>query len=191
MDSGACAEKPDTAHGLYSGQGILFDSGPSYSSGRESIRSASFKRRSRGELASRKFSGMLRFSARSAAIIRIDTIWLAIEPVEIRAGTEAALALVVAVFSAAKPHCAYLFANRRANRMKVLVYDGVGIWVAGRRMNLRKHLLAKGAARLWSRVRCRTTSTKFCTAACTRWKVSPRILFIQCCDRSDQTTPSH
>lgn len=52
-----------------------------------------------------------------------------------RAGTEAALALVVAMFSAAKLHCAYLFANRRANRMKVLVYDGVGIWVGARRLN--------------------------------------------------------
>lgn len=31
----------------------------------------------------------------------------------------------------AKPHCAYLFANR----MKVQVYDGVGIWLAARRLN--------------------------------------------------------
>ncbi|RMR46876.1 ISPpu14, transposase Orf2, partial [Pseudomonas amygdali pv. mori] len=36
---------------------------------------------------------------------------------------------------AAKPHCAYLFANRRANRMKVLVHDGFGIWLAARRLN--------------------------------------------------------
>ena len=59
-------------------------------------------------------------------VIRIDTIWLAIEPMDMRAGTETALARVVAVFGAAKPHCAYLFANRRANRMKVLVHEGVG-----------------------------------------------------------------
>ena len=52
-----------------------------------------------------------------------------------RAGTETALARMVAVFGAAKPHCAYLFANRRANRMKVLVHDGVGIWLAARRLN--------------------------------------------------------
>ncbi|MFB4249787.1 IS66 family transposase zinc-finger binding domain-containing protein [Pseudomonas idahonensis] len=60
-------------------------------------------------------------------MIRIDTIWLAIEPMDMRAGTETALAGVIAVFGAARPHCAYLFANRRANRMKVLVHDGVGI----------------------------------------------------------------
>ncbi|RFP98403.1 IS66 family insertion sequence hypothetical protein [Pseudomonas aeruginosa] len=33
---------------------------------------------------------------------------------DMRAGTDTALARVVAVFGAAKPHCAYLFANRRA-----------------------------------------------------------------------------
>lgn len=44
-----------------------------------------------------------------------------------RAGTESALARVVKVFGAAHPHTAYLFANRRATRMKVLVHDGVGV----------------------------------------------------------------
>lgn len=68
-------------------------------------------------------------------MIRIDSIWLATEPMDMRAGTETALARVVEVFGAAKPHCAYLFANRRANRMKVLVHDGVGIWLAARRLN--------------------------------------------------------
>ncbi|MEE3935087.1 IS66 family insertion sequence element accessory protein TnpB [Pseudomonas viridiflava] len=58
-------------------------------------------------------------------MIRIDAIWLATDPIDMRAGTETALARVVAVFGAAKPHCAYLFANRRANRMKVLVHDNV------------------------------------------------------------------
>lgn len=68
-------------------------------------------------------------------MIRIDSIWLATQPMDMRAGTDTALARVVAVFGAAKPHCAYLFANRRANRMKVLVHDGVGIWLAARRLN--------------------------------------------------------
>lgn len=57
-------------------------------------------------------------------MIRIDRIWLATEPMDMRAGTETALARVVAVFGAAQPHCAYLFTNKRANRMKVLVHDG-------------------------------------------------------------------
>ena len=57
-------------------------------------------------------------------MIRVDAVWLAVEPLDMRAGTESALARVVNVFGAARPHHAYLFANRRANRMKVLVHDG-------------------------------------------------------------------
>jgi len=68
-------------------------------------------------------------------LIRIDAIWLATDPMDMRAGTETALARVIAVFGAAKPHCAYLFANRRATRMKVLVHDGIGVWLAARRLN--------------------------------------------------------
>ena len=68
-------------------------------------------------------------------MIRIDAVWLALTPLDMRAGTEAALARVVQVFGSAKPHHAYLFANRRATRMKVLVHDGIGIWLAARRLH--------------------------------------------------------
>ncbi|WP_332847396.1 IS66 family insertion sequence element accessory protein TnpB [Pseudomonas lactucae] len=68
-------------------------------------------------------------------MIRIDVIWLATEPMDMRAGTETALARMITGFGAAKPHCAYLFANRRANRMKELVHDCVGVWLAARRLN--------------------------------------------------------
>jgi transposase len=68
-------------------------------------------------------------------VIRVDQIWLAVEPMDMRAGTDTALARVVRVFGAARPHHAYLFANRRGNRLKVLVHDGVGIWLAARRLN--------------------------------------------------------
>lgn len=68
-------------------------------------------------------------------MIRIDSIWLATEPMDMRSGTEKALARVVAVFGAVQPHCAYLFANRRGNRMKVLVHDGLGVWLAARRLH--------------------------------------------------------
>ena len=68
-------------------------------------------------------------------MIRVDALWLATEPLDMRSGTETALARVVSVFGAARPHHAYLFANRRANRMKVLVHDGIGVWLAARRLN--------------------------------------------------------
>ncbi|MBV8122533.1 MAG: IS66 family insertion sequence element accessory protein TnpB [Paucibacter sp.] len=73
-------------------------------------------------------------------MIRVDAVWLAVEPLDMRAGTEAALARVVNVFGAAKPHHAYLFANRRATRMKVLVHDGIGVWLAARRLNRGKFI---------------------------------------------------
>ena len=69
------------------------------------------------------------------AVIRIDAVWLSTVPLDMRAGTDTALARVVGVFGAAHPHTAYLFANRRANRMKVLVHDGIGIWLAARRLH--------------------------------------------------------
>lgn len=74
-------------------------------------------------------------AARVAAVIRIDAVWLATQPLDMRAGADTALARVVNVFGAAHPHTAYLFANKRANRMKVLVHDGIGIWLAARRLH--------------------------------------------------------
>ena len=68
-------------------------------------------------------------------MIRIDEIWLATEPLDMRAGPDTALARVVQVFGSARPHCAYLFANKRGNRMKVLIHDGLGIWLCARRLN--------------------------------------------------------
>lgn len=68
-------------------------------------------------------------------MIRVEAVWLAVQPLDMRLGTEAALARVVGIFGAVHPHHAYLFANRRANRMKVLVHDGIGVWLAARRLN--------------------------------------------------------
>ena len=79
-------------------------------------------------------------------MIRIDAVWLSVQPLDMRLGTEAALARVVTVFGEARPHHAYLFANRRANRMKVLVHDGIGVWLAARRLNVGKFVWpAEGA----------------------------------------------
>lgn len=68
-------------------------------------------------------------------MIRIDEIWLATEPMDMRAGPDTALARVVKVFGEARPHAAYLFANKRGNRMKVLIHDGLGIWLCSRRLH--------------------------------------------------------
>ena len=79
-------------------------------------------------------------------MFRIDAVWLATEPLDMRAGIDSALARVVKVFGAAHPHSAYLFANQRANRMTVLVHDGIGFWLAARRLHLGHFVWPNSAA---------------------------------------------
>lgn len=78
----------------------------------------------------------------------VDAIWLACEPLDIGAGTETALGRVVRVFGEARLHHAYLFANRRGNRMKALVYDGIGVWLAARRLNAGRFIWPKDGSTL-------------------------------------------
>jgi transposase len=68
-------------------------------------------------------------------VIRIDAVWLAVEPVDMRAGADRLLARVVQVFGAAQAHHGYLFANARSTRIRLLVHDGFGVWCAARRLN--------------------------------------------------------
>ncbi|MDP1650187.1 MAG: IS66 family insertion sequence element accessory protein TnpB [Rubrivivax sp.] len=68
-------------------------------------------------------------------MIRIDAMWLAVEPIDMRAGADRLLARVVQVFGAARAHHGYLFANSRSTRIKLLVHDGFGVWCAARRLN--------------------------------------------------------
>lgn len=52
---------------------------------------------------------------------------------------------IIAVFGAAQAHNAYLFANRGANRMKVIVHDGFGVWLCSRRLHKGSFNWGKGA----------------------------------------------
>jgi transposase len=67
-------------------------------------------------------------------VIRVDAAWFAVEPLDIRADVDKALARVVNVFGEARAHHAYLFINKRANRLKVLVHDGFGLWLCARKL---------------------------------------------------------
>jgi transposase len=63
-------------------------------------------------------------------------VWLAIEPVDMRLGIEG-LSLRVQE-SLGKAPCdgsAYAFCNKRGNRLKLLVWDGAGVWLAQRRLH--------------------------------------------------------
>ena len=65
-------------------------------------------------------------------MIRIDALWLATSPVDMRAGPEWLLVRVVQVFGPAQAHHGYRFANARATALsKLLVHDGFGVLVCG------------------------------------------------------------
>ena len=99
-------------------------------------------------------------------MIRIDAVWLATTPMDMRAGTDTALARVVTVFGATHPHTAYLFANQRGNRMKVLVHDGPGIWLAARRLHQGKFVwAARDGANCHTDIHHEPDSTT-CTCGC-------------------------
>ena len=68
-------------------------------------------------------------------MIRIDAVWLAVNPIDMRTGVDRLLASVVQVFGAAQAHHGYLFANARSSRIRLLVHDGFGVWCAARRLN--------------------------------------------------------
>ena len=63
---------------------------------------------------------------------------MATAPLDMRAGTDTALARGITTLGEAHPLHAYVFANQRANRLKMLVHDGVGLWLAARRLHQRK-----------------------------------------------------
>ncbi len=73
-------------------------------------------------------------------------MWLAVEPIDMRAGADRLLASVVQVFGAAQAHHGYLFANARSTRIKLLVHDGFGVWCAARRLNKGSFEWPRGSA---------------------------------------------
>ena len=56
-------------------------------------------------------------------------VWLAVEPVDMRLGIDGLSLLVQEALG--KAPCngnAYAFRNRRQNRLKLLIWDGAGVW---------------------------------------------------------------
>jgi transposase len=68
-------------------------------------------------------------------MIRCDAIWLCTQATDMRCGMDTLLAQVIKTFGGAKPHHLYLFSNSRNTRIKAVVHDGFGVWLANRRLN--------------------------------------------------------
>ena len=65
-----------------------------------------------------------------------ERIWLAVEAVDMRLGIDGLSARIRA--SLGRSPCdgtAYAFTNRRRSRLKLLVWDGTGVWLSQRRLH--------------------------------------------------------
>lgn len=63
-------------------------------------------------------------------------VWLAVEPVDMRLGAEGlSLRVQESLGRAPCDGSAYAFCNKRGNRLKLLVWDGTGVWLAQRRLH--------------------------------------------------------
>lgn len=69
-------------------------------------------------------------------IPRPAALWLVVPPVDMRWGA-GGLSLYVQQVLQADPGAgnAYLFRNKRGNRIKLLVWDGTGVWLCQRRLH--------------------------------------------------------
>jgi len=67
---------------------------------------------------------------------RPAALWLVVAPVDMRWGADG-LSLYVQKVLQADPGAgnAYLFRNKRGNRIKFLVWDGTGVWLCQRRLH--------------------------------------------------------
>lgn len=63
-------------------------------------------------------------------------IWCALEPVDMRMGMDGlSLRVQQALGKSPCDGSAYAFRNRRGNRLKLLVWDGTGVWLCQRRLH--------------------------------------------------------
>lgn len=76
-------------------------------------------------------------------MIKIDALWMSTEPGDMRSGMDTLMNRVIQTFGHAQAHHAYLFANRSANRIKMIMHDGFGIWMCSRRLHKGKFDWAK------------------------------------------------
>lgn len=72
-------------------------------------------------------------------------VWLALEPVDMRLGIDGlSLRVQQALGRAPCDGAAYAFCNKRGNRIKLLVWDGSGVWLSQRRLHRGRFVWPRG-----------------------------------------------
>ena len=69
-------------------------------------------------------------------MIRAEQVWLVVEAVDMRQGIDGlSLRIQQALGHSPCDGAAYAFRNRAGNRIKLLVWDGTGVWLCVRRLH--------------------------------------------------------
>lgn len=69
-------------------------------------------------------------------MLQPDAVWLAVAPVDMRLGIDGlSLKVQQALGRAPCDGTAYVFSNRRRNRIKLICWDGNGVWLCQRRLH--------------------------------------------------------
>ena len=68
-------------------------------------------------------------------LIHPQQIWLSTAPMDMRSGSNKLLAFILQHHPGIRPNCAYLFYNKTGTRLKVLIHDGLGIWLCTRTLD--------------------------------------------------------
>lgn len=69
-------------------------------------------------------------------MLQPESVWLAVAPVDMRIGIDGlSLRVQQALGRAPCDGTAYVFSNRRRNRLKLVCWDGCGVWLCQRRLH--------------------------------------------------------
>lgn len=75
-------------------------------------------------------------AAGNAVMIRPDQVWLVIEPADMRLGIDGlSLRIQRSLDRSPCDGTVYAFRNKRSTRLKLLVWDGNGVWMCLRRLH--------------------------------------------------------
>lgn len=68
-------------------------------------------------------------------MIRPEHIWLVVEPVDMRGGIDSLSQRLQNLEHSPCDGRAYAFRNQRGTRLKLLIWDGTGVWLCQRRLH--------------------------------------------------------
>lgn len=78
-------------------------------------------------------------------------VWLVVEAIDMRAGIDGlSLRIQTTLGRSACDGSAYAFCNRRRNRLKLLVWDGTGVWLCQRRLHRGHFSWPSADAAVWA-----------------------------------------